>query len=180
MKQDQVPPDSPDRCQGVGNRTGSQCSNRAIKDGKCSQCLSDHTTDYAHQDWLTQQYKKAVRSKIDPGTEIELLREDVLTVRALIAARREMIKDSATFHEHSGALSTLLTKAEKLIRTLVELERQNDQLVGKEAILGWASNIHNIVMDKITDRFEGWEDVGDELGELLAESVVHVSNKKEE
>lgn len=175
---ERVPNDSPDRCQGVGNRTGSQCTNRAIKDGKCAQCLSDHITDYDHQDWLLQQYKKAVRKKLDPGNELDLLREDVMTVRALIAARRNLIKDNASFHEHSGPLGSLLTKAEKLIRTLVELEQKHDQLLNKDAILAWAANIHNIVMDKIEGRFEGWEDVGDELGVEIAESIVHVRNEE--
>jgi len=176
MKHEQVPADSPDRCQGVAPATGSQCSNRATLDGRCDACRAVDPVEREHTDWLTQQYKKAVRSKINPGAEIDLLREDVLTIRALIAARRDMIEDSDTFREHSGHLSTLMTKAEKLIRTLVELERQNDQLLNKDALLVWATSIHKIVLDKIEGRFEGWEDVGDELGTLLAESIVHVKN----
>jgi len=178
MTTEQVPPDSPDRCQGVGRRTGSQCSNRAVRDGKCASCLSDYTTDYVTKDWLLQQYKKAVREKLNPGSELDLLREDVLTIRTLIAARRKLITDDQSFEEHSGPLGTLLTKAEKLIRTLVELERQHDELLNKDAIVAWASNIHTIVMDKIEGRFDGWEDVGDELGELLAKSIVNASNKE--
>jgi hypothetical protein len=112
------------------------------------------------------------------GEEIQLLRENLGSINALIAARLALVVDPGSLIANSGALSQLLQTADKITTSLVKLEREADQLLSKEALIKWGQRMALAVSVKIEGKFDGWEDtlleLSDEIGKIIAEA----SNKE--
>jgi hypothetical protein len=115
---------------------------------------------------------------ISPGEEIKLLRENLASVNALIAARQAMVIDQGSLLIHSGAISSLLATAEKITHSLVKLEREADLLLGKPALIRWGQAIVQAVAGRIEGKFDGWEDVLLSLSEEVGDIIVAASNSE--
>lgn len=176
-----VDPDDPRRCRGMAGRA-DQCRYAAL-DGSdfCAKhaCRAAATPEDEKDTWLREQFEQRVRLDIDPGEEIKLLRENLALINALIAGRQAMVTDTAGLLTHSGALSELLAKAEKITHSLVKLEREADLLLGKPALIKWGQAIVQAVSSRIENRFDGWEDVLVSLAEDVGNIIVAASNSEE-
>lgn len=178
MTTTRVNPDDPNRCQGTGAH-GGQCTNRAEPNADyCAQCGIKERIDYEGE-WLADQFARRMRLRCTPGEEIKLLRENLTSINALIAARQKMVVDEQTLIAHSGPLSGLLVNAEKITASLIKLEREADQLLGKEALIKWGQRICQAVASKIEGKFDGWEDTLLELSEDIGNIIAEASNKDE-
>lgn len=171
--------DDQNRCQGTGAH-GGQCLNLA-QPGKvlCKQCGYSKPTG-PEEEWLVDQFEQRMKLKCTPGEEIKLLRENLTSINALIAARLKLVKDEATLIAHSGPLSGLLVSAEKITSSLVKLEREADQLLGKPALIKWGQRICQAVAARIEEKFDGWEDTLLELSEDVGDIISEASNKNED
>lgn len=181
-KPERVDPDDPQRCQGI-YASGSQCPNGAVDGAEyCTNCapLLAETPEDKQRTWLRERFEMRVRLDIDPGEEIKLLRENLASINALIAARQEMIKDESSFLAHSSSLSSLLVAAEKITHSLVKLEREADLLLSKAALIRWGQKIVQAVSSKIEGKFDGWEDILLKLSEEVGDIIVEASNKEKE
>ena len=89
-------------------------------------------------------------------------------------SRQKMVKDETSLVAHSGPLSGLLVSAEKITASLIKLEREADQLLGKQALIKWGQRICQAVAKRIEGKFDGWEDMllelSDEIGNIIAEA----------
>lgn len=176
-----APEDSPDRCQGVGHH-GGQCWNlRHNSSIYCTVCggITDKPEDVKKQ-WLLEQFEKRIKIHCQAGEEIQLLRENLGSINALIAARLALVVDPGSLIANSGSLSQLLQTADKITTSLVKLERESDQLLSKDALIKWGQRMAMAMSAKIEGKFDGWEDtlleLSDEIGKIIAEA----SNKETE
>lgn len=175
MTMTRVNPDDPDRCQGTGSH-GGQCNNKAEPGSEyCAVCGISARTDYKGE-WLVDQFERRMKMKCLPGEEIKLLRENLTSINALIAARQKLVQDEQSLIAHSGPLSGLLVSAEKITASLIKLEREADQLLGKEALIKWGQKICQAVAAKIEGKFDGWEDTLLELSEDIGNIIAEASN----
>lgn len=171
-------PDDPDRCQGTGAH-GGQCTNKAEPGAEyCAQCGIGARYD-DRGEWLADQYEHRMKLRCSAGEEILLLRENLTSINALIAARMKLVQDEQSLIAHSGPLSSLLVSAEKITASLIKLEREADQLLGKEALIKWGQRICQAVAAKIEGKFDGWEDTLLELSEDIGDIIAEASNKDE-
>lgn len=178
---ERVDPDDPRRCRGT--TAGGQCNYAAVEGSEfCTRCapLLGETPEERANTWLKERFEKRVRLDIDPGQEIKLLRENLASINALIAARQAMVTNEQTLLTHSGALSSLLANAEKITHSLVKLEREADLLLSKPALIRWGQKIVQAVSSRIEGKFDGWEDALFELSEDIGDIIVEASNKEEE
>lgn len=173
-------PDSPDRCQGVG-RHGGQCWNQR-QDGSayCEHCAANRVKDRegVKKQWLVEQFEKRVKMHCEAGEEVQLLRENLGQINALIAARLALVVDPGSLIANSGALAQLLTTADKITTSLVKLEQASDELLGKEALIKWGQQIAIAIRDRIEGKFEGWEDTVLELSDDIARAIADATNKE--
>jgi hypothetical protein len=176
-----VDPDDPRRCRGLVG-AADQCRYGAL-DGSdfCAKHahLARTTPEEEKATWLREQFEQRVRLDVNPGEEIKLLRENLASINALIAARQAMVTDEGTLLTHSGAISAFLTTAEKITHSLVKLEREADLLLGKPALIHWGQAIVHAVASRIEGRFDGWEDVLLSLSEDVGDIIVAASNTEE-
>jgi len=174
-------PDSPDRCQGVG-RHGGQCWNERLEKGPyCSFCATKtEDTEDAKKQWLLEQFEKRTRIHCQAGEEIQLLRENLGSINALIAARLALVVDPGSLIANSGTLSQLLQTADKITTSLVKLEREQDELLSKEALIKWGQRIAMAISNKIEGRFDGWEDTIIELSDEIGRIIAEASNKEQD
>lgn len=174
-------PDSPDRCQGVG-RHGGQCWNeRAENSPYCEICANalKQDSEGVKKQWLVEQFEKRVKLHCQAGEEIQLLRENLGQINALIAARLALVVDPGSLIANSGALAQLLQTADKITTSLVKLEQSADELLGKEALIKWGQKVAIAVRDRIEGKFDGWEDTVIELSDDIARIIAEASNKEQ-
>jgi hypothetical protein len=159
-----------------------QCPYRAV-DGSdfCPKCAprAGTTPEEDKDTWLREQFERRVHLDIAPGEEIKLLRENLASINALIAARQAMVTDQSTLLTHSGAISSLLATAEKITHSLVKLEREADLLLGKPALIRWGQSMVQAVSRHIEGRFDGWEDALSSLANEIGDIIVEASNSEE-
>lgn len=183
MKQpERVDADDPNRCAGLV-APGSQCRNLA-EDGSryCVKCAPAKTAkpDAVKNTWLKEQFQKRVRIDIDPGQEIKLLRENLASINALIAARQALVIDESSLLAQSGPMAQLLSAAEKITHSLVKLEQEADLLLGKPALIKWGTRIVHAVSSRIEGKFEGWENMLVELADDIGDIIVEATNKEDD
>lgn len=174
-------PDSPDRCQGVG-RHGGQCWNeRAENSPYCEICANalKHDSEGVKKQWLVEQFEKRVKLHCQAGEEIQLLRENLGQINALIAARLALVVDPGSLIANSGALAQLLQTADKITTSLVKLEQSADELLGKEALITWGQKVAIAMRDRIEGKFDDWEDTVLELSDDIAKIIAEASNKEQ-
>jgi hypothetical protein len=174
-------PDSPDRCQGSGNHGGQCWNEREPNSPYCTHCSTiSKDPEAAKKQWLLEQFEKRVKVHCQAGEEIQLLRENLGAINALIAARLALVVDPGSLIANSGTLSRLLQTADKITTSLVKLEREADQLLSKEALIKWGQKIAMAVSGRIEGKFEDWEDtiiaLSDDIGKLIAEASNKESN----
>lgn len=173
--------DDSERCEGTGHH-GGQCLNRAMPGSRyCKVCIVRRTSPMKSDatDYLIEKFERRVKVQCDPGEEIKLLRENLMAINAIIAARRSLIVDDASLTTHASPLVTHLAGAEKITASLIKLERESDQLLSKEAVIKLCGQICQAIVNNINGKFEGWENTIVDLSNDIGKLVQEATNKSE-
>lgn len=172
--------DDPKRCRGVATKSGGQCRNKAAEDSEY--CLmhggrhldSEHTKAY-----LTEQFENRLKLKVDAGDETKLLRENLMNLCMVIAARTNLMKDEASMLAHSGPIADLVMKAEKVTVSLNRLAISSGLFLARPALMTWGQQITHAVADMVEGKYDGWEEDLDELSATIAGIIVQIKNPEE-
>lgn len=170
--------DDPNRC--TGATKFGQCHYLVEDEGhdRCRKCRkAPYDPREEASDFLTKEYLRRVRLQCNPGEEVEQLRENLMTINAMMAARRNQIKTFDDLLIHSGPLADLAAKAEKLTNTLARLSFQNDFLIAKPALIRWTQDIVTAISDTFRGKYEGWENDVAALSDELFDLVKKCENK---
>lgn len=174
----------------VTNDNQRRCRARTREGGQCAyQALFN--SDYCHthsgidpaetdmQDYLTQQFNRRVSIEAGPDDAVRLLRDNLMDINAMIAARRAKITDDASMAANAGAITDLIMKAEKVTVSLNKLAVASGLLLAKPALINWGQQIVQAVSDMVEDKYEGWEEDLVDLSDKVASIIVQAQNVEE-
>lgn len=102
------------------------------------------------------------------STAVHSLREEVVILRILLEERMAKCKDTHELMMHSGPLSDLAVKLEKLVTSSQRLESRLGDLLDRSTVLQFAQMIVEIIGNEIEDE-ESLERISDQILEALGE-----------
>lgn len=149
-----VADDDPTRCQCV-IKTRGQCKNKAVEGSQFCMSHGGNSAVAAQQKENIRQYKLAKWSTRmnefadQPG--IKSLRDEIAILRLMLEERLNMCQDSHELLLQSHAISDIVVKIEKLVSSCHRLEGSMGQLLDKQAILHFATNVVDIISNNIED-----------------------------
>lgn len=173
-------PDDLNRCRSTASG-GGQCLNKSIEGSDF--CLSHGGREKRNKemiDYLTEQFERRLKIDVDADSEVKLLRENLMRLNMMLAARTNLIKDEASMLAHSGSIADLLMKAEKVTVSLNRLAISSGLLLAKPALITWGQQIVAAVASMVEDKYDGWEDDLHDLAETVGGIIVQAQNVEEE
>jgi hypothetical protein len=172
--------DDEKRCRGV-NAEGGQCRLQALEgQERCEFHGGKHNVLKHMNDYLTEQFANRVKLEIDGVSEVELLRENLLSLNQMIAARRALITDEGSLLSNTDGLTKLITAAEKVTISLNRLAIASGLLLAKPALITWGQQIVQAVAELVEDKYEGWEDDLVEFADTVGKIIVQAKNTEED
>lgn len=173
-------PDSPNRCRSTAS-DGGQCLNESVEGSNF--CLAHGgrvKRDKEMTDYLTEQFERRLKIDANSDNEVKLLRENLMRLNMMLAARTNLIKDEASMLAHSGSIADLMMKAEKVTVSLNRLAISSGLLLAKPALITWGQQIVAAVASMVEDKYDGWEDDLHDFSETVAGIIVQAQNTEEE
>jgi len=166
--------DDPNRCQGT-TKLG-QCPNKAVllPSGKYGTYCLCHGGNKQVENEEKQNKRLYHLGKFQAQLEqqadhvnIKSLREEIGILRMVMQERFQMIKDSTDLMLHSGPITDLVMKIEKLVASCHKLEGSMGQLLDKQAILHFASQVVGIVGEVLQNEEDKIQAIGDRIIKLV-------------
>ena len=151
-------PDDPNRCQAVMAR--GQCENKAVRtdDGEYGEyCLA-----HGGNRFLAKKKQDAIRnyqldrfkarlSRHATSPAVKSLRDEIAILRMMMEERLNRCQDDMDLVLQSGPISDLVMKIDKVVQSCHKLEGAMGQLLDKQAILQFASEVIDIISESVTD-----------------------------
>lgn len=150
--------EDPERCQ--GKCATGQCPNKGIvlPSGVRGSFCAVHggaSTVSAEQKQSYRNYQltkfKARQERHATSPQIKNLRDEVGILRMMMEERLNKCRDDADLILQSGAISDLALKIEKVVGSCHKLEGSMNQLLDKQAILQFASEMISVISEEIKD-----------------------------
>ena len=155
--------EDPHRCQAI-SRDG-QCPNQAViissdDNGKpltfSSFCIRHATTthDMPAQESLRNYRLTKFKAQLDrhaTSPQIKNVRDEIGILRMVLEEKLNYCKDTTDLILQSGAISDIVLKIEKLVTSCHKLEGSMNQLLDKQAILQFASEMISVIAEEVTD-----------------------------
>jgi len=146
-------PDDPERCQGVSKQ--GQCINKQSAGSQYCHAHGGNKAQDANKLKDLRNYRLAKwRVKLDHFANsegIKSLRDEIAILRMVLEERLELCNDATDLVLQSHSISDLIMKIEKLVASCHKLEGSMGQLLDKQAILTFASDVIGIIGDEVTD-----------------------------
>ena len=173
--------DDPKRCRATAVTGGAQCWNEAEAPSEYCLVHGGRKQDTKEtKAYLTEQFERRLKLGLDAGDEVKLLRENLMNLCMVIAARTNLMQDEASMLAHSGPIADLVMKAEKVTVSLNRLALASGLLLAKPALITWGQQIVHAVSEMVENKYDGWEDDLDKLSDTVAGIIVQVANIEEE
>lgn len=146
-------PEHPDRCQ--ANAKGEQCN--LMKHLSSDYCYI-HGGNKAEQKEKNESLKnyrltqwRARLQRHSSSSEIKNIREEIGILRMLLEERLEQANTPTELMIQSGPIADLVLKIEKCVSSCHRLEGSMGELLDKQAILQFASEVIGIVTNVLSD-----------------------------
>lgn len=145
--------DDPERCQAI-NKYG-QCHYKAVPGGTNCPMHGGIAQTKSQKAKALRNYKltkwQAKLEQYADNPNIKSLRDEVGILRIMMEQRLETCHDAGDLIYQSGPIGDLVLKIEKVVTSCHRLEGSMGQLLDKQAILQFASEIINVVGSEIED-----------------------------
>lgn len=149
-----VEANDPNRCQGPSKLNG-QCPNKAIPNSKYCIMHGGHIQLNKERKERIRNYQlgkyQAALERHTDAPEIKSLRDEIGILRMLLEERFKTIHSETDLMLQTNIISDLITKVEKLVVSCHKLEGSMGQLLDKQALLQFASEIIGIIGEEIED-----------------------------
>jgi len=170
-------PDDHNRCRATA-ADGGQCWNESCE--KSDYCRAHGGEgNQAHKEmntYLAEQFARRIKIEGGEIDEIKLLRENLTNLNAVIAARTQLMTNESSMLAHSGPVTDLVMKAEKVTASLHRLATASGLLLAKPALITWGQEIVNAVSAMVEDKYDGWEDDLRDLSDQVATIIITSNN----
>jgi len=145
--------DDPERCNGISR--DEQCSLKAVEGSKfCAahggnlKILSNQKAD-ANRYRLTKWQARMVELSGDGN--IKSLRDEIGILRMLMEERLNHCQTNLDLVLHSGPISDLVLKIERLVKSCHDIDKDFENLLDKQQVLQMADRILSILNEEIND-----------------------------
>ncbi len=174
-------PDAPNRCRATAADRG-QCWNESCDGsdycrahgGAGNKALEQMNT------YLAEQFARRIKVEGGEIDEIKVLKENLMVLNGTIAARTKLMTDESSMLAHSGPVTDLIMKAEKVTASLHRLATASGFLLAKPALITWGQEIVQAVAAMVEDKYDGWEDDLVDLSHAVASIIIQADNKEPE
>lgn len=143
-----VDADAPDRCQFV--TAHGQCLMKQFPGSKYCKAHSmgaeRRMEDEKVRNYRLTQWKARVGDFAD-SKEVKSIREEIGILRLVLETRLNQCQDNEDLLLHSHAIGDLVTKIEKTVGSCHRLESQMGQLLDRQSILKFASQVVTVISD---------------------------------
>lgn len=172
--------DDPKRCRAT-SADGGQCRNESGENSQFCRVHGGHRPPHEEMNaYLTEQFERRLKIGTDAGEEIKLLRENLMKLNMVIAARTNLMKDEASMLAHSGPIADLVMKAEKVTASLHRLAIASGLLLAQPALITWGLKITQAVHEMVKDKYDGWEDDLMDFSHQVESIIIRVENTEED
>ena len=161
--------DDPNRCQNVGKR--GQCINLSVNNG--TRCMV-HGGNKQLQSQELKSLKNFRLGKWQASIErhasspqIKTLRSEIGILRILLEERLTKCQDVNDLMMHSGVISDLVMKVDRLVTSCHKLEGSMGQLLDKSALLQFASQIIEVISAELEGEDEKLNNIAEGIVALL-------------
>jgi hypothetical protein len=162
-------PADADRCQAMD--AYGQCRNKAVKNGTV--CMVHGGDKQLQSQELTKirnfrltKWQAQLDAKTDSSV-IKSLREEIGILRILLEERMNRCDDVTDLMLQSGPISDLVMKIERVVGSCHKLEGSMGQLLDKQALLNFASNVITIISEVL----DGQDEAIDAIATRILQAV---------
>ena len=169
-----VDEDSPDRCQ--SNDANGQCRNKVVEGSQYCPVhggnraydskIKKDARNYRLDQWTFQQQ---LEQKTD-SEGIKSLRDEIAILRLLMEERLKMCTAPSDLLIHSGAISDLATRIEKLVSSCNRLENSLGQLLDKNAVIRIVSEIIAVIQETLSDQPDTVQTIANQIFEIVTKT----------
>lgn len=178
-----VAEDDPTRCQAMTSK--GQCLNQSVLGGKSCVVHGGASTLRAQEASGLQNYHLTkFRAEIERQANapaIKSLRDEIAILRASLEIRLNRCSDETELILQSGPISEMIMKIEKVVASCHKLEGAMGQLLDKQAILQFASEvittINTTLTQYLTDGTSMTSDLRSEILGNLANGILGIVGK---
>ncbi len=171
--------DDPRRCEAT-DAAGGQCWNESVEESKYCRAHGGGSFDRKDAEaYLTERFQRRIQIDTQGADEVKLLRENLIHLNAMIAARTCLVNDDVTMLVQAGPIADLIMKAEKVTVSLNRLAISSGLLLAKPALITWGQQIIQAVSAMVEEKYEGWEDDLQDFATEIANIVVLAKNAEE-
>jgi len=168
---ERVEDDDPSRCQAVIGTIG-QCKIKAVEGSKyCPNHGGNEKDNIKAAEISNYQLAKyqARLERMKANPSIKSLRDEVVILRMMLETRLNACETDTDLLLHSGPISELVVKIEKLVSSCHKLEGSMGRLLDKSAILQFASEVITIISKHIKEE-NTLELIADEILQSVSRS----------
>lgn len=149
-----VEEDDPNRCQCTTTQYG-QCMNKAVPESDFCICHGgNHAIEKRNKEAMKNYVLTKFQARIERhkgAPDIKSLRDEVAILRMLMEERLNHCKDDLDLILQSGPISDLVMKIDKLVNSCHKLEGSLGQLLDKQAVLQFASQVISVITENLDD-----------------------------
>lgn len=146
-------PDDPNRCQGVNSQ--GQCPNLALPG--CDFCIAHggaaqqkSLVDHSVSNYILDKWNARLQRQRE-SAGIKSLRDEIGILRMVLEQTLNSCKSENDLVLHSGRISDLVSKIEKLVASCHKLEGSMGNLLDKQTIIQFVSEIIEIISQECDD-----------------------------
>jgi len=166
-KRELVEPDDPRRCQAVTN--SGQCNQKAVEGRQFCQyhhCNGNHKKDEADLRNYRLTKFKAELDRHAGSPNIKSLRDEIGILRMVLEERLNQMQDAQDLIFNAGPIAMMVDKIERVVSSCHKLEAATGQLLDKQAILQFATQLITIISEEISDE-EALSRLSDKVTNLI-------------
>jgi len=155
-----------------------QCNNLAVENGTVCLCHGGNVqlkvqADKSKRNYRLTQFQARLERHTD-STHIKSLREEIGILRMLLEERLNKCQSTTDLMLQSASISDLVLKLDKVVTSCHKLEGSMGQLLDKQIILQFGSEVVGIIGDEISD-----ETTLDRVSSKIMEAITKCTNSKE-
>jgi hypothetical protein len=171
--------DDPRRCEAT-DAAGGQCWNESVEESKYCRAHGGGSFDRKDaENYLTERFQRRIQIDTQGDDEVKLLRENLIQLNAMIAARMRLVNDDATMLVQAGPIADLIMKAEKVTVSLNRLAISSGLLLAKPALITWGQQIIHALSEMVEGKYDGWEDDLVDFSNTVASIIIQANNVEE-
>jgi hypothetical protein len=177
--------DDPDRCQAVDDK--GQCRNKVVcvgnvKSQYCPKHGGNRVINTAEKNAIRNYQLGQWQARIDKGIaspNIKGLRDEIAILRMMLESRLEHCKTKTDLMLHTGPISDMIMKIEKVVSSCHKLEKNMGQVLDKSTLLNFASRVIQIVGATL-EGVEGADQLNEEIGNRILVAIGEINDDEED